>query len=253
MKIIFLGTGTSQGVPIVGCDCTVCLSTNPLDKRLRSSVYIEVNGLRLTIDSGPDFRQQLLTNNIGDLDAIIYTHEHKDHIAGLDDIRPINFLRKKDVDLYAEGRVLETIKTEFHYAFSDMKYPGLPQLNTFEITEDQFSIGDLVVTPIRVNHHKLPVLGFRINEFVYITDASSISDAELEKCMNCRVMVINSLREEEHFSHFNLEQAIGILQRVNPERGYLTHISHMMPNHKTIAAQLPRGIMPAFDGLQLHI
>jgi len=253
MKVTFLGTGTSQGVPVIGCSCHVCTSKDPRDKRLRCSLFIEVDGTKIIVDSGPDFRQQLLTNNITDIDAIIYTHEHKDHIAGLDDVRPINYLQQKNISLYAEQRVLETIKTEFHYAFSNMQYPGLPKLDLHTIENKIFRIGPVEIEPIRVYHHKLPVFGFRINDFVYITDANRIEPEELEKCSSARLFVINSLRYKKHISHYTFNQALEVIATIQPKQAYLTHISHLLDTHKTVMKQLPENIALAYDGLSLNL
>lgn len=252
MKVTFLGTGTSQGVPIIGCDCNVCKSTNPKDKRLRSSIFLEIDNQKIVIDTGTDFRQQLLNNHIEDIDAIIYTHEHKDHIAGLDDIRPINYLKKKDIPIYAEHRVLEALKGEFHYAFAEIKYPGLPKLTTHEIQNTSFQINQTTFQPIRVMHHKLPVFGYRINDFAYITDANFIASEELDKLKNLDVLVINALRYESHISHFTFDEALAIIEQLQPKQAYLTHISHLLDLHDVVNAKLPAQIRLAYDGLVIN-
>lgn len=253
MKITFLGTGTSQGVPVIGCDCPVCQSDNPKDKRLRCSIAIGEKGKRLIIDTGPDFREQLLRENIDDVHAILYTHEHKDHIAGLDDVRPINFLKKHDMPLYAEDRVIEALKREFYYAFLEKKYPGVPNLVLHEIDSNPFTVEHFEVTPIRVMHHKLPVFGFRINNFAYITDANYIAEEELKKLENLDVLVLNALRYEKHISHFNVEEALEVIERLQPKQTYLTHISHLLGLHDVENKKLPQNVQLAFDGLVIHI
>jgi len=249
MKVTFLGTGTSQGVPIIGCSCKVCTSEDPRDKRLRCSMFIEVDGLRLIIDTGPDFRQQLLANNIKDVDAILYTHEHKDHIAGLDDVRPINFLQQKDMPLYAEAQVITALEREFHYAFSEVKYPGVPQLQVHQIDEHPFHVQDVKIIPIRVLHHKLPVLGFRIKNFAYVTDANFIAEEEQEKLKGLDVLVLNGLRHEKHISHYSLSEAVEVIQKLEPKQAFITHISHLMDKHEVVNTQLPKNIRLGFDGL----
>lgn len=251
MEITFLGTGTSQGVPIVGCKCSVCLSENKKNKRLRTSAFIEVNGVKLVIDTGPDFRQQMLVNQITDVDAILFTHEHKDHIAGLDDIRPINFLHNKDMPLYAESRVCEALKRDFHYAFAEKKYPGVPNLVLNEIENKSFKIKGIDVLPIRVLHHKLPVLGFRIKNFAYITDANFISEEEIKKLENLDTLVLNALRHEKHISHFNLEEALDVVGKVKPKKTYFTHISHLLGCHDEVMQILPKNIELAYDSLKI--
>lgn len=253
MQITFLGTGTSQGVPIIGCKCKVCQSLNPKDNRLRSSIHIQKGETAIIIDTGPDFRQQLLKNKIDDIDAIVYTHEHKDHVAGLDDVRPINFLKEKDIPIYAEKRVLNALETEFHYAFSEKKYPGVPSIETHAIENKPFTINNVNLLPIRVMHHKLPVLGFRIGDFAYITDANFISAEEKLKLNHLDVLVLNALRKEEHISHFTFFQALQLIKELQPKQAYLTHISHQLGSHEQIMKELPENISLAFDGLQIHV
>ena len=253
MKVTFLGTGTSQGVPVIACDCAICQSYDLHDKRLRSSVLIEVDNKFLVIDTGPDFRQQMLTANVKRVDAILFTHEHKDHIAGLDDIRSFNWIYKKPMDIYAEKRVLNALQIEYSYVFAEDKYPGIPEMTLHEIDENPFFIQGTEIVPIRAIHYKLPVLGYRIGDFAYITDASLIENAEFEKLKNLKCFVINALRKKEHISHFNLEQAINIAQKVEAEQTFLTHISHLMGFHREINAELPKGISLAHDGLVVEM
>jgi len=252
LKITFLGTGTSQGVPVIACDCAVCHSEDIHDKRLRSSMMIEVNHKIFVIDTGPDFRQQMLRVNVKHLDAILFTHEHKDHIAGLDDIRSFNWIYKKSMDVYAEERVLKALQIDYSYAFNEDKYPGIPEMTLHPISETPFNIQGVEIIPIRVMHYLLPVLGFRIGDFAYITDAKFIPDKEYEKLKNLKYFVINALRKKEHISHFNLAEAIEVSKRVGASHTYLTHISHLMGFHKDIENELPPHIHLAYDNLMLE-
>ncbi|HLT06506.1 MAG TPA: MBL fold metallo-hydrolase [Cyclobacteriaceae bacterium] len=253
MKVTFLGTGTSQGVPVIGCDCEVCSSLDFRDKRLRSSVHLQVGAKSLVIDTGPDFRQQMLREGIKRLDAIIYTHEHKDHTAGLDDIRPFNFSQHADMPIYAQASVLEQIKREFSYIFSDRRYPGIPMVETCAIDNHPFNIDGIGVQPIRVLHHKLPVFGYRINDFTYITDANHIPPEEMEKIKGTRVLVINALQHQPHISHFTLAQALEVAEALQPERTYLTHISHKLGLHREVEETLPPGVFIGYDGLKITL
>lgn len=251
MKITFLGTGTSQGVPVIGCGCDVCSSLDFRDKRLRSSVHLQVGDKSLVIDTGPDFRQQMLREGIKRLDAVIYTHEHKDHTAGLDDIRPFNFSQNADMPIYAQAAVLNQIRTEFSYIFADHRYPGIPMVETCVIENKPFEVEGILVHPIRVMHHKLPVFGYRINDFTYITDANHIPPEELKKIMGTRVLVLNALQHRPHISHFNLQQALEMVRVIQPERTYLTHISHKLGLHRDVEADLPDNVFVGYDGLKI--
>lgn len=248
-----MGTGTSQGVPIIACDCSVCLSKNDKDKRLRSSILIEEKGKTFVIDTGPDFRQQMLREKVTNVDAVLFTHEHKDHIAGFDDIRAFNFIHKKKMDVYASSRVQEAIRREFAYIFSDFKYPGIPEINLFLLENKTTLIHDVLVTPIEVMHYKMPVFGFRINNFTYITDANAISDEEKEKIKGSDVLVLNALRRENHISHFTLKQAIELVEELKPKKAYFTHISHQLGLHDEVQLELPPNIELAYDGLKLEL
>ena len=253
MKVTFLGTGTSQGIPIISCSCDVCLSPDRRDKRLRTSVLVETKGVSMVIDSGPDFRHQMLRENVKSLDAILFTHEHRDHIAGLDDVRAFNFIHKKPMDIFAETRVLEAIKTLFLYAFAENSYPGVPKLNSFAIGIEQFEVNGVTVLPIRIMHNRLPILGFRIGGLTYITDASFISKEEKQKAINTKVLIINALRKEKHSTHFNLEEALGLIREIAPERAFITHISHQMGRYKDIQKELPDGVFLAYDCLSIEV
>ena len=253
MKVTFLGTGTSQGVPVIACSCEVCQSVDFRDKRLRSSVFIEVDGVNLVIDSGPDFRQQMLRERVKKLDAILFTHEHKDHVAGLDDVRSFNFLQKKDMPIYAQERVLKHIKNEFAYAFAELKYPGVPQITANEIATSAFDIEGVSIQPIEVMHYKLPVLAFRIKDFTYVTDANFISEEGKEQIRGSKVMVVNALQSDPHISHFTLPEAIDLVQELEIEQAYFTHISHKLGRHAKVSEQLPDGVQLAYDGLTLEL
>ena len=253
MKVTFLGTGTSQGVPVIGCKCEVCQSLDYRDKRLRSSIHLSVNGQSLVIDTGPDFRQQMLRENITRLDAVLFTHAHRDHTAGLDDVRAYNFLQHINMPVYGTSETLRQIKSDFAYIFGLADYPGLPRLKLQEIGENSFSIQGTSITPLPVLHLKLPVLGFRIGDLSYITDANFIPDDTYEKLKGTRVLVINALQREQHISHFNLGEAIEIVRMINPDKAYFTHISHKLGLHAAVDKELPENISLAFDGLSLQL
>jgi phosphoribosyl 1,2-cyclic phosphate phosphodiesterase len=251
LKITFLGTGTSQGVPLIACKCEVCTSTNVKDKRLRSSIMVETSTTTIVIDTGPDFRQQMLREQVEQLDAVVFTHEHKDHIAGLDDVRAFNFINGKHIEVYATSRVQAAIKREFAYIFAEDKYPGIPLINLHEINIAPFKINHIEFIPIEVMHYKMPVLGFRIADFTYITDAKSISEKEKEKIKGSKVLVLNALRREEHISHFTFQEAIDLAQELNVEQAYFTHISHQLGLYEQVSEELPSNIFLAYDGLKL--
>ena len=253
MKVTFLGTGTSQGVPVIACKCPVCRSTDTRDKRLRTSAMIETAGKVIVIDTGPDFRQQMLRARVDQLDAILYTHDHKDHIAGLDDVRAFNFIHQRAVDVYLEERVVPSIKREFSYIFAENKYPGIPQINLNTIDDFAFSASDIGVIPIRAFHYRLPVIGFRIGDFTYITDANYIPEEEKEKIAGSRYLVISALRKQKHISHFSLPEAVKLINEFGPRRGYITHISHQMGLHREVQKELPPNIKLAYDGLTVDI
>ena len=253
MNVTFLGTGTSQGVPLIGCKCKVCMSGDFRDNRLRTSILIEADGSTFVIDTGPDFRQQMLRQKVDKLDAVIFTHEHKDHTAGFDDIRAYNYILKKKIDVYASSRVQENLKREFSYIFADEKYPGIPEIVLHTIENTPFTVNKTEFIPIQAYHFKLPVFGFRIKDFTYITDANFIPDEELEKVKGTKVLVLNALRKEEHVSHFTLDQAVELMNRIQPEKGYFIHISHQLGLHKDISKELPSNIELSFDGLKITI
>jgi phosphoribosyl 1,2-cyclic phosphate phosphodiesterase len=253
MIVTFLGTGTSIGVPVITCDCPVCVSADPRDSRMRTSVMIEVNGLTFVIDCGPDFRIQMLREKVSNLDAVIFTHEHRDHIAGLDDIRAFNYVLNKKIDIFGTRQVMDAIQTEFPYIFSDSRYFGAPQLTIHCIGSDPFSIRNVEFTPIHALHEKLPVTGYRIGDFTYITDASHISEKELEKIRGSRVIVLNALRNSKHVSHFSVPEAVDILTRLEPEEAYLTHLSHFVGLHEEVNSRLPGFVRLAYDGLKLEV
>ena len=253
MKIIFLGSGTSQGVPIIACSCNVCNSLNPKDKRLRSSVLIQLGDKNIVVDTGPDFRQQMLNCKIKHLDAILFTHAHRDHLAGLDDIRGFNYIMKQAIDVYCEDIMEAAIKKEFFYAFTEPKYPGVPEMNLHTITSQPFSLFNTQIEPIRVFHYKLPVLGFKVSNFVYITDANRIEDQEIEKVKGCDVLVLNALRREHHISHFTLQEAIDMSKMIGAKQTYFTHISHQLGFHDNVENELPDNIHLAYDGLEIEL
>ena len=253
MIVTFLGTGTSQGVPIICCECAVCKSNNPKDNRLRSSILIESETTKVIIDAGPDFRQQLLRKNLKTLDAVVFTHEHKDHIAGLDEVKAFNYFNKIKMPIYATERVQAALKREFAYIFSEEKYPGIPEIDLHTITEEPICINDITLLPIDVIHYKMPVKSYRIGNFTYITDANYISESEKEKIKGSEIIVVNALRKEPHLSHYTFAEAIELMKELNPKKAYFTHISHQLGLHKDVSQELPDFIELAYDGLQIKI
>ena len=255
MKITILGSGTSQGVPVIACDCHVCSSRDEKDRRLRSSILISHKTKNYVVDTGPDFRQQMLTNNVKRLDGVLFTHEHKDHLAGMDDVRAFNFKSQSDMQIYCTSGVEEAIRREYHYIFSKEKYPGIPSININRINSNspiEFD-DDLTFTPIEVMHYRLPVLGFRIGDFTYITDAKTVAAKERNKVRGTKILIVNALHQSKHISHFNLQEALEFIADINPETAFITHISHLFGTHKEIAALLPENVFPAYDGLTIEI
>ena len=253
MKITILGSGTSQGVPVIACECDVCASTDSLDKRLRASILISDKDQNFVIDTGPDFRQQMLRAHVKSLRAIIYTHEHKDHVAGMDDVRAFNYCERRDMEIFCTERVENALKKEFHYVFSNDNYPGIPTVHLNRIENKSFQLPDgPMITPIEVMHYKMPVFGYRINDFTYITDAKTIAPAEIEKVKGTKILIVNALHRSEHISHFNLEEALAFIAIIQPEKAYLTHISHLFGKHSEIEESLPENVFIAYDGLEIE-
>ena len=251
-KLTFLGTGTSQGVPMIGCDCDVCRSSDPRDKRLRSSVLVEHEGLTILVDAGPDFRQQMLRAGVSHLDAILLTHNHKDHTGGLDDIRAFNYLEKQATHIYCEKYVEDSLRMEYSYAFAEKKYPGAPEWEVHEIDDKPFNINGVEIIPIRGRHYRLPVLGFRFGNIAYCTDMNHIPEEEFSKLQGLDHFIINTVRYGKHISHFALDEAVAVAQKVGAKHSWLTHLSHQLPCYSKLESELPTGILPAYDGLILE-
>lgn len=250
LKVTMLGSGTSQGVPVIGCQCNVCKSNDKRDNRLRSSIMFEWNNESFVVDTGPDFRQQMLREDVRSLRAVLYTHEHKDHIAGMDDVRSFNFLEKRDMELFCTEEVEKALRREFYYAFEANKYPGVPNVNINTISNEMFRLPDgPSVIPVQVYHYKMPVKGFRIGDFAYLTDVKSIAMEELDKLKGVKYLILDCLREKPHISHLNLEEAIELVDVIQPKQTYLTHISHLFDTHENIENKLPKSVSPGFDGL----
>ena len=252
MKITFLGSGTSQGVPVIGCTCEVCASLDFRDKRLRSSIQVELSNQSFVVDTGPDFRQQMLRERVKRIDAILFTHAHRDHTAGLDDVRAYNFMQKMDMPVYGQEQVLDQLKIEYAYAFMKESYPGIPRLLLHLIDDKPFTINGAEVVPLPVMHLKMPVLGFRFKNFSYITDANFIPEGTMEKLKGTEILVLNALQREPHVSHFNLKEALYMVDKIKPKQTYLTHISHKLGLHADVSKELPENVMLAYDGLQVE-
>jgi phosphoribosyl 1,2-cyclic phosphate phosphodiesterase len=253
MKVTLLGTGTSQGIPVIACKCDVCHSSDPKDKRLRSAIMVEDGKTRIVVDAGPDFRQQMLQHQVEYLDAILLTHEHADHIFGLDDIRSFNWLKRSAMDVYCEVRVQENLKSIFNYVFALNKYPGIPRMDLISIDSKPFTVGAIEVTPIRLYHHKLPVYGFRFGNFAYLTDFNTIEEPELDKLTGIESLVICALRKESHISHLSLKSALEIIEKLTPSQAFLTHMSHDIGKHEDLLRELPANVEPGYDGLVLEL
>ena len=251
MKITFLGTGTSQGIPVIACPCAVCSSEDVKDQRLRTSILIETDRQVFVVDTGPDFRQQMLRAKVKRLDAVLFTHKHKDHVAGLDDIRSFNFLQRQALPVYADLMTINGLKKEFDYIFDGTNYPGIPQVTIHEINEAPFDVLGNIFIPIPVLHHKMPVKGFRIMDFAYVTDANYIFPESMNRLKGLKILVLNALRKEKHISHFNLEEALSIIDELKPQKAYLTHLSHLMGKHDEVSKSLPSNVYFAYDGLQI--
>jgi phosphoribosyl 1,2-cyclic phosphate phosphodiesterase len=253
LKITFLGTGTSSGVPMIACDCEVCTSNNSKDNRLRSSIMVQSKTTTIVVDTTPDFRYQMLRQKVQHIDAIIFTHPHKDHIAGMDDVRAFNYFNEMPIEVYANELTQVALKREFYYVFAEHKYPGIPDINVHEITDEPFLIGDIIVTPIKVWHLHMPVLGFRFGNFTYITDANRIEEAEKEKIKGSEVLVLNALRHKKHLSHFTLQEAIDLAHELKIPKTYFTHISHQLGLHDEVSKTLPEDCALGYDGLAISI
>lgn len=253
MKITFLGTGTSQGIPVIGCDCETCSSTNTKDKRLRTSILVETQGKTFVIDTGPDFRQQMIRAKVAKIDAVLLTHEHNDHIIGIDDVRPFNFRYEMDMPVYAEQRVLDNLEERFSYIFK-AAYPGVPRLVMHPISKNEtFEVSGISIVPIEVMHYKLPVLGYRFGNFTYLTDVKTISETEIQKTYNSDVLVISALHKDEHISHLTLYEALELIEKIKPKQAYLIHFSHRMGLHDAILKELPSNVSIAYDEMVIEM
>ena len=251
MKITFLGTGTSQGVPVIACECSTCLSTDPKDNRLRAALLVETSENTLVIDAGPDFRQQMLRANVRKLDAILLTHEHKDHIAGMDDLRAFNYKSQSAIDIYAEERVLHAVRKEYAYVFAENQYPGVPKMELHTIDNYNVKIRGDIINLLRIFHYRLPILGFRIGNLGYITDANYIPEETKEKLIGVKYLVINALRKEKHISHFSLGEALSFIEEISPRKAFITHIGHQMGRHAEVNKEMPANVTLAWDGLEV--
>lgn len=253
LRITVLGSGTSLGVPMIACRCKVCTSGNPKDNRLRPSVLIQVGNKSLVIDIGPDFRMQMLNNDIRHIDGVLMTHSHRDHTAGLDDLRAFNWINKKAVSIYAEPPVIEVLKHDFWYAFTETRFEGLPEIEFQAIDDKPFSLDGIDIVPVRLMHYKLPVLGYRVGDFSYLTDTNFVPREEYSKLKGTKVLIVDGLRNEEHISHFNIKQALELIKEIGPEKAYITHISHQLGLHDEVNAILPPNVELAYDGLVIDI
>ena len=253
LKITFLGTGTSSGVPMIACGCRVCSSADQKDKRLRSSILVQSENTTLVVDTTPDFRYQMLREHVKEMDAVLFTHSHKDHVAGLDDVKAFNYFQNRPIDVYADALTQKALKSEFHYIFAEHKYPGVPDIILHDITDQPFMAGDIPVIPVRVWHLHMPVLGFRFGDFTYITDANRIDEAEKEKIKGSKIIVLNALRHKKHLSHFTIDEAIQMAQELEVPEAYFTHISHQLGLHEEVNKTLPDGYALAYDGLSFLV